>query len=91
MARKFEGSGMTRREYGQQVGLAPSSLDYYRRLADGRRAVARLVEVEVAAPALTAGVRELAVVLGDGRRVEVGRGFDEDTLWRLLRALEAGQ
>lgn len=82
---------MTRREYGLRVGLAPASLDYYRRQAGGRQAAARLVEVEVAAPEPAAGGRELAVVLGDGRRVEVGRGFDADTLWRLLRALEPGQ
>lgn len=91
LAREFEGSGLTRREYGRRVGLAPASLDYYRRLADGSQAVTRLVEVEVAPPAPAAGVRDLAVVLGDGRRIEVGRGFDEGTLWRLLRTLEAGR
>ncbi len=81
---------MTRREYGRHVGLAPSSLDYYRRAARGAEPRARLVAVEVAAlPELAEGTRALAVVLAGGRRVEVGPGFDAETLTRLLQALEA--
>jgi len=32
----------------------------------------------------------LAVVLAAGRRIEVGRGFDADTLKRLLAVVERG-
>ena len=40
--------------------------------------------------AITGGGRasSLAVVLAGGRRIEVGRGFDTDTLKRLLAAVE---
>lgn len=46
----------------------------------------RFVAVEVAGQ--DAGGRTLAVLLTGGRRVEVGRGFDEETLRRLVAALE---
>ena len=42
--------------------------------------------VEVAAPGGDSG--ELAVVLDGGRRIEVSRGFDADTLRRLVAVLE---
>jgi hypothetical protein len=32
----------------------------------------------------------LAVVLASGRRIEIGRSFDADTLKRLLAAVERG-
>jgi hypothetical protein len=33
----------------------------------------------------------LAIMVRGGRRIEVGRGFDADTLQRLLAVMEAGE
>lgn len=48
------------------------------------------VEVSSATPALAAAVvgSGLAVALAGGRRIEVGCGFDADTLIQLLSVLE---
>jgi hypothetical protein len=49
----------------------------------------RLVAVEVAAvSSATDDEPELRVLLPNRRRVEVGRGFDEETLVQLLTVLE---
>ena len=49
--------------------------------------------VEVSGNAAVAGgvtASGVAVVLAGGRRIEVGRGFDADTLKRLLTVVERG-
>ena len=52
----------------------------------------RLVSVELATSVITSAAGErpvsLAVLLSNGRRVEVGRGFDAGTLAQLVAALE---
>lgn len=57
-----------------------------RRQVSGNGGRSQWVAVEVAARDGNSG--ELAVVLEGGRRIEVGRGFDADTLQRLVTALE---
>ena len=94
---EYEASGLGRTAFCQQRGLSLSTLARYRRRQeqtagegpDGKRWLA----VEVSGSAAVAGGERasgLAVVLPGGRRIEVGRGFDADTLQRLLAAVERG-
>ena len=57
-----------------------------RREKNGNDGTSQWVAVEVAARSGDSG--ELAVVLDGGRRIEVRRGFDTDTLRRLVSVLE---
>ena len=94
---EYEASGLGRTVFCQQRGLSLSTLSRYRRRqeqtagegAEGERWLA----VEVTGSAAVAGDERasgLAVVLSGGRRIEVGRGFDGDTLKRLLAVVERG-
>jgi hypothetical protein len=94
---EYEASGLGRTAFCQQRGLSLSTLARYRRrqeqtageAAEGKRWLA----VEVSGSAAVAGGERtsgLAVVLPGGRRIEVGRGFDADTLTRLLAVAERG-
>ncbi len=90
---EYETSQLSKRDFCRQRGVAISTLEAYR---SGRRLAAqpqaaRWMEVEVrAAPSGT--VEEegsgLTVVLAQGRRIEVERGFDAATLEQLLGLLE---
>lgn len=90
-ARSWPASGLSRAEYAARAGVSKHTLDYYR----SRRcaaAPARLVELEVTGPA--AGpppASALALVLGNGRRIEVGAGFRAEDLARLLDVAEGGR
>ncbi len=90
LAVEFEASGMSRVEFCQDHGLALSTLARYqtrrRQEQRGDRSPGRWVAVELASP--RPADRGLAVVLANGRRVEVGRGFDADTLTQLVSVLE---
>lgn len=94
---EYEASGVGRTAFCRQKGLSLSTLSRYRRRqeqtagegAEGKRWLA----VEVTGSAAGAGDERssgLAVVLLGGRRIEVGRGFDGDTLKRLLAVVERG-
>ena len=94
---EFESSGLSRTEFCQQKGLSLSTLARYRRrreqmgdeAAEGKRWLA--VEVPgVTARAGGAMASGLAIVVPGGQRIEVGRGFDADTLKRLLALMERG-
>jgi hypothetical protein len=92
---EFEGSGLSRREFCQSRGLKVSTLDTYRRRRRQVQCEAgglpRWVAVEVRDTKQTeAGTAAsgLAVVLAAGRRIEVGQGFDADTLAQLVSVLE---
>jgi transposase-like protein len=85
-------SGLTRQAYCDQHGISLGSLDRWRavfREEDASGAPAepvRLVPVEV----IDAGGEEtkgLALVLVDGRRIEIGADFDAAALRRLLGVL----
>jgi hypothetical protein len=78
----YEGSGLTRRAYCKQRGIALTTLDYYRRRGKAEPGwVAVELEGEAAACPLT-------VVLGNGRRIEVSGDFAEAALARLVRVVE---
>lgn len=97
VVREFEASGLSRREFCRQRGLALGTLDLYRkrqRQENGRldRAIRteaverRLLSVELSGEAeASSGV---TLVLSGVRRIELGASFDASTLERLLAVLE---
>jgi transposase-like protein len=95
LVEEFVQSGLRQSEFCRRHGVVLNTLKRYLK-QDGKaqRAGAgcgALVAVEVAA-AGPAQAREqgnsLAVVLGSGRRIEVGESFDAATLARLVSVLE---
>jgi len=92
---EFEASGLMRAAFCHARGLAVGTLDKYRRRVQSKpqsRAGA-LLPVEVfSSPSRHADSEthdgELTVELRSGRRIEVRRGFDAETLERLLTVLD---
>jgi transposase-like protein len=96
----YGSSGMGRMEFCRSHGLALSTLGRHMRKQRSKHSESRskgveqgrLVPVEVAAPvaSIAAGkVSAAAIVLSiNGRRVEVGSGFDAATLAQLVTVLE---
>jgi hypothetical protein len=93
---EFEASGLKRAAFCQQRGLAVGTLDKYRQGVHGRRHLGSraFVPVEVV-PSTERDVGNdagcdgvLFVELQRGRRIEVRRGFDAETLERLLTVLD---
>jgi hypothetical protein len=90
---EYEASGLSRVAFCQRKGLSLATLARYRKRHPHSGAVpgSRWVAVEVsgrcAGQACGAG-SGLAVALADGRRIEVGAGFDAPTLARLVNVLE---
>ena len=94
----FRESGLGRREFCARHGIGLSTLNRHlkRQAQEQRRSSgrweSRLVAVEVAKPGAgdsagkAAGM--LTVLLCNGRRVEVSRGFDAGTLAHLVEVLE---
>jgi len=82
---------MSRVEFCQNHGLALTTLARYRRRReqgeDQGAGPSRWLAVELSG-AHPAGASGLAVVLPGGRRIEVGRGFDAQTLQQLVSLLE---
>jgi transposase-like protein len=92
---EFESSGLLRAAFCQQHGLAVGTLDKYRQRVHGGRQSggSAFVPVEVVPSAArevnsVASAGGLVVELGRGRRIEVSRGFDAETLERLLTVLD---
>lgn len=100
LARSYRASGLGRSEFCRHHGLALSTLSRHLRKQFEEEAgrdsdvVGRspLVEVnlaEVVNPVCDVDrVASLKVLLSNGRKVEVGYGFDEQTLRRLVAVLE---
>ena len=91
----FAESGLNRMEFCRRHGMGLGTLNRYlkqrREGADAGEAHSGLVAVELVGTKLAterdAGCG-LAVVLSHERRIEVGAGFDEPTLQRLVNLLE---
>ena len=89
---EYEARGWSGVEFCRERGVALGTLARYRKR--GRQAqgeaigASRWLAVEVSGPGPTAG-SGLAVMLSRGRRIEVGRGFDANTLEQLVRLLES--
>jgi hypothetical protein len=93
---EYASSGMKQREFCRSRGLSLSALQRYlkgqRRKPKTACVRSRLLTVEVAASASGEAKSHsgVSLVLGEGRKVEVERGFDESTLCRLVAVLERG-
>ena len=90
VAGEYEGSGLSRVEFCRKHRLSLATLARYRKRQAQSEAVGgrRWLAVEVAdANATPLGSSGLAVALPGGRRIEVGCGFDAQTLVRLLSVL----
>lgn len=98
---EFERSGLTRQAFCVQHGLSAAALDKYRRRyaselrpTQQQPAENRILPIEFLnsiAPAEASAVgsfRTLWVELANGRRIEVGDGFNTSTLERLVAVLE---
>jgi hypothetical protein len=86
---QFEQSGMSRREFCEGHGIALTTLDYYRyRERRKKTGPVRLLPASM----ITGGgsvIRDsIAVVLGNGRRIEFRQEFTETELARLPRTVE---
>ena len=91
LVREYEASGRTRQVFCAERGLRVAALDKYRRrYGQGTTEnEGRLVAVEVMPGASANRLGSvLYVELANGRRIEVGSGFDAATLKRLLSVLE---
>jgi hypothetical protein len=93
----YRTSGMRRKEFCSHHGLGLSTLNRHLKQQQKNQSVTeeikpdRLVSVEVAAVSSMAEIEPvsvLTVLLSNRRRVEIGRGFDEETLVQLLTVLE---
>jgi hypothetical protein len=88
---EFEQSGLTRRAFCAAHGLSINNLNgcLRRRRGSGSGSPGAIVPVELVDGACGLDRRSaLWVELNNGRRIEVGSGFDALTLERLVRALE---
>ena len=94
IAAAFAGSGLTRAEFCRREHLGLGTLNRYLQRqhqdVDSGAVGGRLVPIEVADSKVETHEPGygLAVVLTRGRRIEVGAGFDEPTLQRLVNLLE---
>jgi len=98
MVRQCRGSGLSVRAFCQERGLSePSFYAWRRTLADRDAAAVRFVPVQVTPepklPMMTVAgsAAALELVLGAGRQLRIGPGFDGPTLTRLLALLEEGR
>ena len=100
LAALYRKSGMGRSEFCRSHGMALSTLARHlkKQSSEQRLSVnsidgeSRLIAVELAAMSASAATGKqrsaLTVLLSNGRRVEVGSGFDAETLAELVSALE---
>jgi transposase-like protein len=92
LVREYERSGMTRAAFCRAQGIAPHTLDYYRRKhrKQVKPEATQLVAVELvgAVRAVPRHDSALRVELANGRRITVEQGFDAILLKRLIAALE---
>ena len=100
LAGLYRSSGMRRGEFCRSHGLSLSTLarhlkgrqDQPQRTVSEVGRLSPLVEVELSSGATTVGTSKglgsLTVLLSNGRRVEVDRGFDAATLGQLVTILE---
>src|SRR5215469_18962119 len=80
---EFGASGLTRREFSRQRGIAVKRLDYWRRRM-GRKP--HLLKVEVARA--EAAAQSFTLRLANGRAIEISFPLAEEDLARLIRIAE---
>ncbi len=96
---RYRRSGRTRKEFAAEAGIPVTTLDYYirrvnRNSSAEEASVSRILPVELVTgeheePAARGAQSAVVVRLGNGRAVEVHRGFDAQLLRDLLAVLEA--
>jgi transposase len=97
MVRQWRSSGLSVRAFCAEHGLAEPSFYAWRRTLSERDAgTVHFAPVQVVAdpqprPAADECTASLELVLGGGRRLRIGAGFDGPTLQRLLALLEEGR
>ena len=92
----YEGSGLTRKAFCAERGLSAATLDVYRKRSPQSVPSSRLLAVDVApSPAGMLGSAQppthawtFAVVLGNGRRIEVCGALDAPLLSELIGIVE---
>ncbi|HEV2962490.1 MAG TPA: hypothetical protein VKY85_05455 [Candidatus Angelobacter sp.] len=91
---EFLSSGMERGEFCRSHGLSWDTLNRnlkkHGRSQDAARSASRLMRVKFVSKrnARNGDSARLAVILGGGRKIEVGVGFDTPTLEQLVQVLE---
>ena len=94
---RWRSSGLSVRAFCEQQGLAEPTFYAWRRSIEDRDAAAlRFVPVQVVSEPKPETPAEgslggLELVVGAGRRLRIGPGFDAPTLRRLLMLLEEGR
>ena len=97
MIRQWRGSGLSVRAFCDEQGLSEPSLYAWRRtLAERDAASVRFAPVQLMPESKPPGTADgvpgaVELVLGPGRRLRIGPGFDGPTLTRLLALLEGGR
>jgi hypothetical protein len=85
----YRSGDLGRRAFCERAEIAVTTLDYYlRRDKERSRKQQRLLPVVVTVEPEERKTAEITVVVGNGRRVEVRRGFDPELLLRLIGVLE---
>jgi UDP-N-acetylmuramoylalanine-D-glutamate ligase len=86
----YQESGLSRREYCEQHKIPVTTLDYYRQ-RHRKQSVSsgQLVQVELQESRLQQEWEGFTIVLTKGRRIEMGWGYAEQHLARLIRTMEA--
>lgn len=89
---EYEASGLNRKAFCAGRGLAVATLDKYRirrrKAFSGTRLLAVDVQPALYAKTPIAASSSLAVVLGNGRRIEIGARIDAALLMELIGILE---
>jgi hypothetical protein len=80
---QYRSSGMSRAEFCRRSGIPLGTMSNYCRRHAGRG----LVRVELEAAEKQVG--QIAIVLGSGRRIEIGSDFSDTVLMRVIRTVEA--
>jgi hypothetical protein len=93
LVKAYEASGLSKVEFCRQQGLSLATLARYRKrqrqAQEEGAGKNRWLRVEVSGAAMGNGTPSgLTIALGEGRRIEVGCGFDRPTLVQLLSVLE---
>ena len=87
--RAWQASGMSQAGYCRMHGLSDKSFLYWKKRVAAAGEAISLVEVPRFQPmAVPPSGRPRRLVLGNRYGIEIERGFDEQTLDRLLRVLE---
>jgi len=81
---QYKSSGLSRRQFSEQIGIHMTTLDHYRRRYSKAKQT-RLIPVTLVPAVSSMG---FTIVLGNGRKIESQWEFHEPALSRLVQLLE---